>query len=371
MAQNGFVSKPCIRTMSPYVGAKTVEEAVSAFGIDPNTIVMLANNENPYGMSPSAKKAAVEALETLERYPDSTASRLCKAIARHYGVPTDWVIFSNGSDELITLLGLLVLKTGTSCLFSQYAFSVYALAARENDAELIEVPARKDYSIDLEAMADSIRADTRLIFLTNPNNPTGLFFPEEAFATFMRRVPSDCLVMLDEAYGEYVPKELRFDSMQWAKRYPNLIVTHTFSKAYGLAGLRIGYGIAHPELVEMLNRIRLPYNMNSVAQATASAAMDDQTYVDSIVEKTRLEREKLQVRLQERGLRFLPSATNFLLVNFGAKAPQIVNRLFERGVIVRSATNYGLPEWVRLTVGTPEQNERFLRVYDAVKAEFS
>ena len=249
--------KPYIAAISPYVAGKPIEETAKEYGLKLNEIVKLASNENPLGMPESARKAVEAVMTSVSRYPDGNARVFREAVAKHFGLTPDWVIGGNGSDEILGLIARLVLTPETSCVYSQYSFSVYELSAQENGARCVCVPA-KDFAVDLDAIAAAVDATTRLVFITNPNNPTGLALTESAIDAFLAKIPRDCIVVLDEAYCHYLAPEERTDSLKWVKEYANVVVTRTFSKAYGLAGLRSGFALAQPALIEMLNRIRPP-----------------------------------------------------------------------------------------------------------------
>ncbi len=360
----GFVPRKALETISPYVAGKPIEETAREYGLDPAKIVKLASNENPLGMSPAAKQAAIEAMTHGTRYPDGAAQVVRQAAAVFAGVSADEVIVGNGSDEILGLIARTVLAEGDRCIYSQYSFSVYEISARECGAECVEVPA-KDFQVDLEAMLAAVNEKTRLIYLTNPNNPTGLPLEPQALLAFIERVPQDCVVVLDEAYTDFMDEGLRTDSFAWVKRFPNLMVTRTFSKAYGLAGLRAGFGVASKELVAMINRIRPPFNMNSAAQAAAVAALQDQAYLQEVVQTNAQQRARLQAFFQELGLKYLPSQANFIMVHVGPKAAAVNEAMLKKGIILRPLKSYGLPEYIRISVGSSEENRIFM---DAFKA---
>ena len=243
---------------------------------------------------------------------------------------------------------------------------MYALATQARGATAIVVPAR-DFGHDLDAMAAAVRPDTRLVFIANPNNPTGTFLPADAIAAFLARVPREVVVVLDEAYNEYLPPELRYDSVAWVRQYPNLLISRTFSKAFGLAGLRVGYGIAQPGLTDLLNRVRQPFNVNTVAQAAAVAALDDAGFLEQSYALNKRGLDELTAAFGRLGLAFVPSCGNFVLVKVGP-ASRVYQELLKRGVIVRPVANYGLPEWLRVTVGLPQENARFIEALPAALA---
>ena len=348
-----------VRAIAPYQGGKPIEEVAREFGLDPAAIVKLASNENPLGMPESAKAAIRAALDgELARYPDGNAFDLKAALAARFGVPAEWITLGNGSNDILELAAAAHLAPGRSCVYSQYSFAVYPLATQAHGARHIVVPAL-NYGHDLDAMRAAIAPDTRLMYVANPNNPTGSFLTHTRIEAFLAQVPSQVVVVLDEAYNEYLPPELRFDSTIWVRRHPNLLISRTFSKAYGLAGLRIGYGIAQPALSDLLNRVRQPFNVNSIAQAAALAALDDEAFVAESYRVNRDGLAQLTAAFRRLGLEFLPSFGNFVLVRVGdAAAVNLV--LMKRGVIVRPVANYGLPEWLRITVGLPRENEQFI-----------
>jgi histidinol-phosphate aminotransferase len=353
-----------VREIAPYVGGKPIEEVARELDLDPSTIVKLASNENPRGPSPKALAAIAAAARELTRYPDGNAFALKHALASRLGVAPDQLVLGNGSNDVLELATQAFLRPGDEAVYSQYGFIVYPLATKARGAIGVEVPAR-DYGHDLDAMRAAITPDTRIVFVANPNNPTGTWLPGGVVEAFVASVPRDVVVVLDEAYDEFLEPADRSHSIEWVARHPNLIVSHTFSKAHGLAALRVGYGVTSAAVADLLNRVRQPFNVNSLAQAAALAALDDVAYVD---ESRRMNREGL--RTLERGLdalrvRYLPSHGNFVMIEVG-DATRVYEALLRRGVIVRPVGNYGLPEWLRVTVGTPVENERFLSALGAV-----
>jgi len=358
---------PYVRAIAPYQAGKPIEELAREFGLKPDAIVKLASNENPLGMPASAREAIVAALADLARYPDSNGFELKAALSRRFGVGADWLTLGNGSNDILEAAAAVMLAPGRSCVYAQHSFAVYPLATQARGARAIVVPAR-DYGHDLDAMVAAIAPDTRLVFVANPNNPTGTFIDAAAMAAFLQAVPRHVVVVLDEAYNEYLPAELRHPSEQWVRRHPNLLLSRSFSKAYGLAGLRVGYGIAQPELTDLLNRVRQPFNCNSLAQAAAVAALGDLAFVARSVELNRAGMAQLTRAFDALGLRYLPSHGNFVLVEVGDGAG-IYLGLLRRGVIVRPVANYGLPQWLRVTIGLPEENERLIDALGAALRE--
>jgi histidinol-phosphate aminotransferase len=346
-----------VRGIAPYQAGKPIGELAREYGIDEKSIVKLASNENPLGMPESARRAMMAAMDELARYPDANGFDLKAALSTRIGVPQDWLTLGNGSNDILELAAHAMLQPGLSAVYSQYSFVVYALATQETGARAIVVPA-KHYGHDLEAMRAAIADDTRIVFVANPNNPTGTFAPAKAVEAFLASVPPQVVVVLDEAYNEYLEPSLRFDSTDWVRRFPNLVVSRTFSKAYGLAGLRVGYGVAQPALTDLMNRIRQPFNVNSLAQAAAVAALSDDDYLDRSYRLNREGLQFLQATFDELGLEYVPSYGNFVLVRVG-KAGEVNEKLLRQGVIVRPVAGYGLPEWLRVSIGLPQENRRF------------
>ena len=349
---------PYVRAIAPYQAGKPIEELAREHGLQPESIVKLASNENPLGMPESARRAIEAALPELGRYPDSNGFELKAALSRKFGVPAEWITLGNGSNDILEAAAAVMLAPGRSCVYAQHSFAVYPLATQARGARSIVVPAR-DYGHDLDAMLAAIEADTRLVFVANPNNPTGTFVGADKLAAFLARVPRHVVVVLDEAYNEYLSPEVRLPSIDWVRRVPNLLVSRSFSKAYGLAGLRVGYGVGQAELTDLLNRVRQPFNCNSLAQAAAVAALADDAFVERSVEVTRKGMAQITAAFDALGLRYLPSYGNFVLVQVGDGAA-VYRGLLKRGVIVRPVANYGLPQWLRVTIGLPEENQRFI-----------
>lgn len=352
-----------VRAIAPYVGGKPISEVAREFGLDESKIVKLASNENPLGMPESAKKAMAKAAEDLGRYPDSNGFDLKNALAKKLNVPFEWITLGNGSNDILELTARAVAQEGDEVVFSKHAFAVYPLATQAVGGKAVEVPATKDYGHDLPAMLKAITPRTRLVFVANPNNPTGTFLPAKEIETFLEQVPSNVVVVIDEAYNEFLTPEQQYDAIAWVRKYPNVIVSRSFSKAYGLAGLRIGYGVAQNNITDLLNRIRQPFNVNSLAQAAAIAALADVEFLKKCYELNRAGYAQLTAAFEQMGLRYLPSSGNFVLVKVGddVNAGAKVNlELLKAGVIVRPVGNYGLPEWLRISIGLSEENQAFI-----------
>jgi histidinol-phosphate aminotransferase len=353
------LSPSYVRSIAPYQPGKPISELAREMGLDQAKIVKLASNENPRGIGPRTRAAIEAAIADIARYPDGNGFELKQALAKRYGVDMAAIVLGNGSNDVLELVALAFLGPGRAAVFSQHCFAVYPLATQARGARSIVVPA-KDYGHDLEAMAKAIDDETYVAWLANPNNPTGTFVRAEGIEAFLRRVPERVLVVLDEAYNEYLPHDLKADSARWLKRHPNLVITRTFSKAYGLAGLRVGYALAHPSVADVMNRVRQPFNVNSMALVAAAAALDDMEFVARSYAENLQGLRQLEEGSNSLGLEFIPSYGNFITVRVG-RAAEIYKRLLRRGVIVRPiGGGYGLPEHLRVTVGTAQENEKFL-----------
>ncbi|MEO0314333.1 MAG: histidinol-phosphate aminotransferase [Pseudomonadota bacterium] len=359
-----------VRAIAPYQGGKPISEVAREFGLDEARIVKLASNENPLGIPDSAKQAMMAAIADLSRYPDSNGFDLKAAISAKFGVPTDWITLGNGSNDILELAARSLVSPGQSVVYSQYSFAVYPLATQAIGARAIVVAA-KDFGHDLPAMRAAITDDTRLVFVANPNNPTGTFIEGEQIAAFIQSVPSHVVIVLDEAYTEYLSPAQRYDALAWVAQYPNLIVSRSFSKAYGLAGLRIGFGIAQPGLTDLMNRLRQPFNVNSLAQAAAIAALQDEAFLKKSAEINTQGYRQLTTAFDQMGIAYVPSVGNFVLFRAGDEenAGAKVNlALLKQGIIVRPVGNYGLPQWLRVSIGLPEENEAFIIALKSVLA---
>ena len=334
------------------------------------TIAELGSNENPLGPSPRALEAMRAALADTFRYPDPRGAALKSTLALRLGVDPTCIALGNGSHELLMMLAQCFADPAHSVVFSQYGFAVFPIATAAAGAQPIRVPAlprshaEAPLGHDLDALAAAVRADTRLVYLANPNNPTGTWFDDAALERFLARVPQDVLVVVDEAYHEYVDAPGVTTALRHADRHPNLIVARTFSKAYALAGLRIGYLVAHASVVTVLERLRESFNVNSLALVAAEAALADDEHLERVREFNASERAWLAAALAARGYESLPSQTNFLLIDLGRDADSLERHLFERGVIVRPMGGYGLPQCLRISVGSRADNERLLAALD-------
>ena len=350
------LANPQLRDLAVYEPGKPIEETARELGVDPSTIIKLASNENPLGPSPRALQAMRAALENAHLYPDGSGFYLRRAIAAKLGVAPESVILGNGSNEVIEFLGHAFLNSGDDVITCQYAFIVYKLVATAFGVRTIETPS-PDYQQNLGATLDAITSKTRLIFIPNPNNPTGTLISQPAIDTFMSQVPGNIIVVFDEAYFEFLDDPP--DTLRFIRDGRNVVVLRTFSKIHGLAGLRIGYAIAPSELTEVLHKTRQPFNVNSVAQAGAIAALDDDAHLRETKRVIDEGRAYLQEQLGKMQIPFVPSAANFLMVNVGDGCA-VFQKLLQQKIIVRPLKGYGLPEWVRISVGTMEQNRQLI-----------
>ena len=358
-----------VRTLAPYVPGKPIEELERELGI--TGIIKLASNENPFGPSPNALAVMHATLADAWLYPDGSGYVLKHKLAQRLGVTVEQITLGNGSNDLLVLLAEAFLKPGLEAVYSRYAFAVYPIAVQATGATGVvadALPASSPMQLghDLAAMRRAISERTRIVFIANPNNPTGTYVGAHELHAFIKSVPSHVIVALDEAYFEYAGGLDIQNGIQWLAEFPNLVVLRTFSKAYGLAGLRVGYAVSHPSVAGMLNRVRQAFNVSSVALAGATAALDDDAHVSAAVKVAVAERTRVADRLRALGTRCLPSAGNFLLMHAGPDALKRFDALLRAGVIVRPVVNYQLPEYLRVTVGTVEQNDRFLAAWQKI-----
>jgi histidinol-phosphate aminotransferase len=353
------LAQPGVKQLSPYVPGKPVDELARELDLDPARIVKLASNENPLGPSPKALEAIRGELAELTRYPDGNGFELKSRLAARCGVQINQVTLGNGSNDILDLVARAYLAPGLNAVFSQYAFAVYPIATQAVGAQGKVVPAQA-YGHDLEAMLAAIDENTRVVFIANPNNPTGTWFGPDTLERFLARVPSNVLVVLDEAYIEYAEGDELPDGLTYLSRYDNLLVSRTFSKAYGLAALRVGYAICSAQIADVLNRVRQPFNVNSLALAAACAALDDAAYLVQSRQVNDAGMAQLEAGLRELGLSWIASKGNFIAVDFGRDTAAINQALLHEGVIVRPVAGYGMPNFLRVSIGLPVENARFL-----------
>jgi len=349
-----------------YQPGRSIEEIKRAYGL--TEVIKLASNENPFGCSPRVHEAVTRALSSANRYPDGAATALRRALAAHLGVAEEALIFGNGSDEIVQLIARAYLAPGASTVMAHPTFPRYKTNAVIEGACVIEVPL-KDGRHDLDAMAEAVTEDTRVVWVCNPNNPTGTIVTHDELVAFLARVPRTVLVVLDEAYVEYVTDPRFPRSLALLREHENLILLRTFSKIYGLAGFRIGYGIAAPAVIDALNRVREPFNTSFVAQEAALAALDDQAFVEACVQQNEKGKQQLYEGFARLGLRHYETHGNFILVDVGRPAGPVFEALLRQGVIVRSGEALGFPTALRVTIGDEAQNRRVLEALAAALVE--
>jgi histidinol-phosphate aminotransferase len=357
---------PALRNLPVYQPGRPIEDVARELGLAADNIIKLASNENPLGPSPAALAAMEGVLRNLHLYPDGNAFYLKQKLARNLGLTTENLILGNGSNEIIEFVGHALMRPGADIVASQYCFAVYPIVTHLFGARLITVPA-KNFGHDLPAMLEAITPATRVVFVANPNNPTGTLEPYDDVLRLVDEIPDDVLLVMDEAYLEFLEEPVDLLPLVRAGSKPNLLLMRTFSKIFGLAGLRLGYGIGHPELVAALESVRQPFNINSIAQAGALAALDDQAHFARTRANNSLGLDYLQSAFRQLGLEFVPSHANFVLVRVG-NGQRVFENLQKLGVITRPMGSYQLPEWIRITVGTPEQNHRCIAALEKVLA---
>lgn len=343
--------------LQPYSGGKPIEELQRELGL--NEVIKLASNENPLG--PSQKVLdAIASTTDLSRYPDGNGFSLKKALAEKHNILPDCITLGNGSNDVLEMTARAFVTTEHQVIYAQHSFAVYPIVTQAVGAEHIVVPAN-EWGHDLPAMLKAITDKTKLIFVANPNNPTGTWLNKTDLRSFIENVPGHIIILIDEAYFEYSIAEENYpDCSLWLNEFPNLIVTRTFSKAYGLAGLRLGYALSHPDIANLLNRVRQPFNNNSLALVAAETALQDQDYIKNSVEMNHAGMKQLMLAFDDMGLEFIPSKGNFICVDFEQPADDIYQSLLESGVIVRPVANYGMPNHLRVSIGIKEENTRFI-----------
>lgn len=346
-----------IENIRPYIPGKPIEELERELGI--REAMKLASNENPLGPSLRAMRAVAPGLRTINRYPDGDSFLLRSALAKRLRVTPKALVFGNGSNEIIELLVRTYLKPGQEAVTSECSFLVYDLVVPAAGGILRKAPLR-NFTYDLEAIRSQVNRKTRIIFIANPNNPTGTIVREPEFVRFLRKIPDTVLVVMDEAYAEFAADSRYPRSLKLLGRFPNLVILRTFSKIYGLAGLRIGYGVARPEVIDYLNRVRQPFNVNGVAQIAARAALDDRKHIQATRENNRRGLALMYKEFHRLGIRYIPSQANFLLFQVPGSGEEYYQHLLRAGVIVRPMGGYGLPDWLRVSIGRPGENRRFL-----------
>lgn len=361
--------RPNVLAMRPYSPGRPIEEVQRELGLD--DVIKLASNENPLGPSPLAVAAIREAADKLHLYPDAATFELRQALGAHTGFPADQIVPGNGSDELLTLLGLILLGSeADEVVVGDPSFVRYDATAQLAPCKLIRVPLNSQMEMDLEAMAAAVNSNTRIIFLANPNNPTGTIFRKAAFETFLASIPDHVCVVMDEAYFEFAAHVPDYpNGLDFVHRYPNVVVLRTLSKAYGLAGVRVGYMVSSLEIADAVNRVRPPFDVNTLAQVGAVAGLKDEEYRRRSVEHNQKAIQRLSAALQQQGAKVFESYANFVLADMGEPAEPLFQALLRKGVIVRSGHVLGLPTCLRVSVGTDEEIERFVAALEAVMKE--
>jgi histidinol-phosphate aminotransferase len=353
-----------IRAIAPYQGGKPISEIARAFGIKESDIIKLASNENPLGISPKAQLAIEDAITDIARYPDGNSFALRQAVSKKHDVATEQIVFGNGSNDILELCARAFLRQGDEAIFSQHAFAVYSLVTQAVGAKGVVVPA-KAYAHDLDGFIKAITANTRLMFIANPNNPTGTLIDKATLKAFLQKVPKNILVVLDEAYDEYLSADDKSEAINWLKTFSNLIISRTFSKAYGLAGLRVGFGLMHAEVADVLNRVRQPFNVNSIAQAAATASLADDDFVARSYAANQAGMLQLTQGFNHLGLSYIDSYANF--ISFKVNNATVINqKLLENGIIVRPVANYEMPDYLRVSIGLFSENQRFLEALTTI-----
>ena len=353
-----------IRAIAPYQGGKPISELAREMGLNEADIVKLASNENPLGISPKAQMAIDDAVADIARYPDGNSYALRDAVSKKFNVAPNQIVFGNGSNDILELVARAFLGAGMEAIYSQHAFAVYPLVTQAVGAIGVVIPA-KNFAHDLDAFAKAITLKTKLIFIANPNNPTGTLINKDALRAFIHAVPAHVLILLDEAYDEYLSAENKSEAIGWLAEFPNLIISRTFSKAYGLAGLRVGFGLMHTDVADMLNRVRQPFNVNSIAQVAAIASLADDDFVARSYAANQAGMAQLTQGFNKLRLEYIPSFGNFVSFKI-ANAAQVNQKLLQNGVIVRPVANYAMPDYLRVSVGLFSENAKFLDVLSKI-----
>lgn len=359
------LATPGVAGLQPYHPGKPVEDLERELGI--SDIIKLASNENPLGASEKVRKVLSQDRD-ISRYPDGNGFRLKAALAKHHGISEKQITLGNGSNDVLELIARSVVSSTNEVIFSQHAFAVYPLVVQAIGAISVITPAR-NWGHDTEAMAAAVTGKTRLIFIANPNNPTGTWLDENRLRTLIDSIPENVIVVVDEAYHEYVTEDEYPDCIKWLDDFPNLVVTRTFSKAHGLAGLRIGYAVSHPDVADLMNRVRQPFNVNSLALLAAETSLNDTDHIERSIELNQAGLQQLSEGFDNLGLHFIPSVANFICVDLQQPAGDIYNALLHEGVIVRPVDVYGMPDHLRITVGLEQENKKFISALTKVLAE--
>lgn len=348
-----------IEPLMPYVPGRPIEDVKKEYGL--TEVVKIASNENPYGCSSLARLAVVACLDNAGLYPDGNCTELRAAMAQFYDVATDQIIFGCGTDEVISMIGKVFVNPGDECITAETTFSQYAASVNAMGGTMVYVP-MKNHGYDLEAIAEKVTEKTKIIFITNPNNPTGTTHSNEAQLAFLKKIPSNVLVVIDEAYAEYDGEDDYPETLAHMKQYPNIMLLKTFSKAYGLASMRIGFGIAAPEMIALFEKIRNPFNVPIPAQAAAKAALADQAFIRSTFEKNKEVLAYLYDAFNEMGLEYIPSEANFVMVDTKQDSAALFQELMKRGYIIRPGVAFGMDTFLRVSLGTMAEMRGFIKI---------
>ncbi|OCL26065.1 histidinol-phosphate transaminase [Orenia metallireducens] len=352
-----------IMDIKPYVPGKPIDEVKRELGL--KEVIKLASNENPLGPSPMAIDKMKEAITKVNIYPDGNVHNLREKLSKSLGIEASQLIFGNGSDELLVLLAQAFIKPDDEVVMADITFSEYEFATKIMGGKIIEVPL-KNNTHDLEAMLAAVTDKTKMVFICNPNNPTGTIVGRREVEGFLAKVPEDVIVVFDEAYYEYVDNSDYPQTINYLNDYDNVIILRTFSKIYGLGGLRLGYGISSSKLISYIDRVRQPFNINSIAQVAAEASLDDQDHVSKSLEYNRQGKEYLYQEFERLGLEYVPTETNFILIDLGRSNQEVFQKMLKKGIIIRSLASYGYETEARVTIGLPEENKKMIKALEEV-----
>ncbi len=356
-----------VNTLSPYIPGKPISEVQRELGIE--RVIKLASNENPLGNSPAATKAVQDWSKNMAIYPDGNCTDLRNVLSKKLGITPEQLLFGSGTDQVIEIIAQTYINPGDNSIMGYPSFPRYETVVKVMDGEAIEVPLTGDYRIDLDAFLERINDRTKIIWLCNPNNPTGTMITEEEQRAFIEKVPRDVLIILDEAYYEYARGGEYPDSIKLLDEFDNLLILRTFSKAYGLAGIRVGYAISNQDIIGYINRVRGPFNTNAAAQVAAIAALNDQDFINHSIETNNQGKEYLYAAFKEMELDYIPTYANFMMVKTNVPSQQIFKALLKKGIIIRSGDIFGMDDWIRVTIGTMEENQIFIQALKEVIAE--
>ena len=355
-----------VDSLSPYIPGKPISEVQRELGIE--RVIKLASNENPLGSSSAASKAVQDWAKNMAIYPDGNSTELRNALSKKLGVDPGQLLFGSGTDQVLEIIAQTYINPGDNSIMGYPSFPRYETVIKVMDGEAIEVPLTGDHRIDLDAFLEKINDRTKIIWLCNPNNPTGTIVTEEEQRAFIKKVPKDVLIILDEAYYEYAVGGDYPNSIKLLNEFDNLLILRTFSKAYGLAGLRVGYAISNKDIIGYINRVRGPFNTSAAAQVAAIAALNDQDFIENSIKSNKEGKEYLYSIFEEMGLEYIPTYANFMMVKINIPSDQVFKALLKKGVIIRSGDIFGMDDWIRVTVGTMEENKIFIQALKEVIA---